>query len=63
MPTTRTQKLLDKEIDFSRKDEHNNKVTIIKRWGKPDRFLDQYFNTKEKWDTLNTLQSIIRFTK
>ena len=54
MPTTRTQKLLDKEIDFSRKDEHNNKVTIIKRWGKPDRFLDQYFNTKEKWDTLNT---------
>ncbi len=43
MPTTRTQqKLLDKEIDFSRKDEHNNKVTIIKRWGKPDRYLDQY---------------------
>ena len=55
MPTTRTQqKLLDKEIDFSRKDEHNNKVTIIKRWGTPDRYLDQYFNTKEKWDTLNT---------
>ena len=55
MPTTRTQqKLLDKEIDFSRKDEHNNKVTIIKKWGTPDRYLDQYFNNKEKWDTLNT---------
>jgi hypothetical protein len=55
MPTTRTQqKLLDKEIDFNRKDEHNNKVTIIKKWGTPDRYLDQYFNTKEKWDTLNT---------
>ena len=54
MPTTRTQqKLLDKEIDFNRKDEHNNKVTIIKKWGTPDRYLDQYFNTKEKWDTLN----------
>ena len=50
MPTTRTQQ----KIDFNRKDENNKQVTIIKRWGKPDRFLDQYFNTKEKWDTLNT---------
>ena len=49
MPTTRAQqKILDKEIDFNRKDEYNTKVTIIKRWGKPDRFLDQYFNTKAK---------------
>ena len=40
MPTTRSQqKILDKEIDFNRKDENNNQVTIIKRWGKPDRFL------------------------
>ncbi len=56
MPTTRTQqKLLDKEIDFNRKDEHNNKVTIIQKWGIPDRYLDQYFDTKEKWDTFSTL--------
>jgi hypothetical protein len=54
MPVTRTQqKILDKEIDFNRKDENNNKVTIIKKWGDPDRFLDQYFNNREKWDNLN----------
>ena len=54
MPVTRTQqKLSDKEIDFDRKDENNNKVTIIKKWGDPDRFLDQYFNNREKWDNLN----------
>jgi hypothetical protein len=30
MPITRTQqKLLDKEIDFKRKDENDSKVTII----------------------------------
>ncbi len=54
MPITRTQqKLSDKEIDFNRKNENNNKVTIIKKWGEPDRFLDQYFNNREKWDNLN----------
>ena len=54
MPVTRTQQqILDKEIDFNRKDENNNKVTIIKKWGDPDRFLDQYFNNREKWDNLN----------
>ena len=51
MPVTRTQqKLSDKEIDFDRKDENDSKVTIIKKWGDPDRFLDQYFNNREKWD-------------
>ena len=54
MPVTRTQqKLSDKEIDFNRKDENDSKVTIIKKWGDPDRFLDQYFNNREKWDNLN----------
>ena len=54
MTTTRTQqKLLDKEIDCNRKDENDSKVTIIKKWGDPDRFLDQYFNNREKWDNLN----------
>ena len=54
MTTTRTQqKLLDKEIDFNRKDENDSKVTIVKKWGDPDRFLDQYFNNREKWDNLN----------
>ncbi len=39
MITTRTkQKLLDEEIDFNRKDENDSKVTIIKKWGDPDRF-------------------------
>ncbi len=47
MTTTRTQqKLLDKETDFNRKDENDSKVTIIKKWGDPDRFLDQYFNNR-----------------
>jgi hypothetical protein len=51
MTTTRTQQnLSDKEIDFKRKDENDSKVTIIKKWGEPDRFLDQYFNNREKWD-------------
>ncbi len=55
MPTTRTQqKPLDKDIDFNRKDEHNNKVTINKKWGTPARYLDHNFDSKEKWDTLNT---------
>ena len=54
MTTTRTQqKLLDKETDFNRKDENDSKVTIIKKWGDPDRFLDQHFNNREKWDNLN----------
>ncbi len=54
MPVTRTQqKLFDKEIDFNRKDENNNKVTIIKKRGEPNRFLDQYFNNREKWGNLN----------
>jgi hypothetical protein len=54
MTITRTQqKILDKEIDFNRKDENDSKVTIIKKWGDPDRFLDQYFNNREKWDNLN----------
>ena len=26
---------------------------IIKKWGDPDRFLDHYFNNREKWDNLN----------
>jgi hypothetical protein len=54
MPITRTQqKILDKEIDFNRKDENNNKVTIIKKWGKPDRYLDQYITNSEQWENLN----------
>jgi hypothetical protein len=54
MPVTRSQQILsDKEIDFKRKDENDSKVTIIKKWGEPDRFLDQYFNNREKWDKLN----------
>ena len=54
MPVTRTQQnLSDKEIDFNRKDENDSKVTIIKKWGDPDRFLDHYFNNREKWDNLN----------
>ncbi len=54
MPVTRTQqKQSDKEIDFNRKDENDSKVTIIKKWGDPNRFIDQYFNNREKWDNLN----------
>ncbi len=54
MPITRTQqKILDKEMDFNRKDEHNNKVTIIKKWGESDRYLDQCINNSEKWENLN----------
>jgi hypothetical protein len=54
---TRKKKVVnfnDNAIDFTRKDKDNDKVTIIKKWGKPDRFLDQYFNTSEKWQALNT---------
>ncbi len=54
MPITRTQqKIVDKEIDFNRKDANDIKVTIIKTWGAPDRFLDQYFDNNKKWENVN----------
>jgi hypothetical protein len=54
MPNTRAKTYdEDNKIDFDRKDKDNDKV-IIKKWGDPDyRFLDQYFNNKEKRDNLN----------
>jgi hypothetical protein len=48
MPTTRAKTQVDNEINFNRKDKDKNKVTIIKKWGDPDRYLDQYFDNKEK---------------
>jgi hypothetical protein len=43
----------DNEISFTRKDENNPNMTIIKKFGTPKKYLDQYIQGTEIWKEIN----------
>ena len=42
----------DDKISFTRKDKHNKHVTIVKDWGTPTQFMDQYISG-DMWKEVN----------
>ena len=42
----------DDTISFTRKDKHNKHVTVVKEWGTPTRFMDQYISG-DMWKEVN----------
>ena len=42
----------DDTISFTRKDKNNKQVTVVKEWGTPTRFMDQYISG-DMWKEVN----------